>query len=66
MDLHAFASLSGTKRERPRGTGEAESDLSLRFPVFGRQRRSGLTFSIVSGRWALSHYACAAKCAQPV
>ena len=40
--------------------------LALRFPVFGRRRRSGLTFSNVSGPLTLSHYACAAKRAQPV
>ena len=45
IDLQVWAGLSGTKRERPGGTGEAVSDLSVRFPVFGRQWRSELTFS---------------------
>ena len=39
----------------------AMSDLSRRFPVFGRQRRSELAFSDVSGPPTLSPYACAAK-----
>ena len=39
----------------------ATSDLSVRFPVFGRQRRSELTFSDTSWPPTLSPYACAAK-----
>ena len=69
MYLHRFAGPSGTKRDEAGAsgwTGEAVGDLSVRFPVFGRQRRSELTFSNVSGLLTLSHYACAAKRAQPV
>ena len=44
----------------------APDALALHFPMLGRRRRSGLTFSNVSGLLTLSQYACAAKRAQPV